>query len=86
MQLNNPFCSFPVTIHACALTGLLAGLWEFPSLLLEEENSDVKQKKALCAEVGRTLGTRLSDGLLQYVGEVSFMFLCAHSSSQDITH
>ncbi|XP_028259596.1 adenine DNA glycosylase isoform X2 [Parambassis ranga] len=31
--------------------GLLAGLWEFPSLLLEEENSEMKQKRSLRDEV-----------------------------------
>lgn len=51
--------------------GLLAGLWEFPALLQAEKNSDVKEKKALCAEISRLLGTRLTDSLLQYVGEVS---------------
>ncbi|KAL1023128.1 hypothetical protein UPYG_G00036740 [Umbra pygmaea] len=54
--------------------GLLAGMWEFPSLLLEGEESDVKQKGALCAEVGRKLGIRLDKGLLQYVGEVVHIF------------
>lgn len=51
--------------------GLLAGLWEFPALLQAEKNSDIKEKKALCAEINRLLGTGLTDGLLQYVGEVS---------------
>lgn len=45
-------------------------MWEFPSLLLEGENSEMKQKGALCAGVGRMLGVRLDKGLLQYVGEV----------------
>ena len=52
-------------------TGLLAGMWEFPSLLLEEENSQVKQQGALCAEVGRILGVKVDIDLLSYVGEVS---------------
>ena len=54
-----------------APTGLLAGMWEFPSLLLDEENSKVKQKGALCAEVGRILGVEVNKDLLSYVGEVS---------------
>lgn len=56
----------------CTLTGLLAGLWEFPSLLQVEKNSDIKENKALCAEVNRILGSHLTAGLLQRVGEVSF--------------
>lgn len=56
----------------CTLTGLLAGLWEFLSLPQAEKNSDIKEKKALCAEINRILGSHLTDGLLQSVGEVSF--------------
>uniref|UniRef100_A0A8D3A2H9 Adenine DNA glycosylase n=1 Tax=Scophthalmus maximus TaxID=52904 RepID=A0A8D3A2H9_SCOMX len=60
--------------------GLLAGLWEFPSLLLEEENSDTKQKRALCAEVSRILGSRLTESLLQYIGEVVHIFSHIHQT------
>lgn len=56
------------------LSGLLAGMWEFPSLLQEEKSSEMKQKKALCAEISKKLGTRLTDSLLQHVGEVGQMF------------
>lgn len=52
-------------------SGLLAGLWEFPSVLLEEESSEMKQKRALCAEISGTLGTHLTESLFQSVGEVS---------------
>lgn len=52
-------------------TGLLAGMWEFPGLLQEEKNSDVKDKEILCAEINRILGTRLTHSLMQDVGEVS---------------
>lgn len=54
-------------------TGLLAGLWEFPSLLLEEKNPEVKQRRALCAELSKLLGTNLTESFFQYVGEVSSM-------------
>uniref|UniRef100_A0A3Q3XK04 Adenine DNA glycosylase n=1 Tax=Mola mola TaxID=94237 RepID=A0A3Q3XK04_MOLML len=60
--------------------GLLAGLWEFPALLQAEKNSDVKEKKALCAEISRLLGTRLTDSLLQYVGEVVHIFSHIHQT------
>ncbi|XP_047442331.1 adenine DNA glycosylase [Mugil cephalus] len=60
--------------------GLLAGLWEFPSLLLEGENSEMKQKTALCNEIGRILGTHLTESLLQYVGEVVHIFSHIHQT------
>ncbi|KAM9384440.1 adenine DNA glycosylase [Pholidichthys leucotaenia] len=60
--------------------GLLAGLWEFPSFLLEEENSEMKQKMSLLGEVSRLLGTDLTDDLLQYVGEVVHIFSHIHQT------
>ncbi|XP_008282129.1 adenine DNA glycosylase [Stegastes partitus] len=60
--------------------GLLAGLWEFPSLLLEEENSEMKHKRALCDEISRKLGTNLTESLLQYVGEVVHVFSHIHQT------
>lgn len=55
------------------MTGLLAGLWEFPSLLQEEKSSDLKHKEILSDEINRILGTRCTGRLLQDVGEVGFM-------------
>ncbi|XP_041792127.1 adenine DNA glycosylase isoform X2 [Chelmon rostratus] len=60
--------------------GLLAGLWEFPSLLQEEKSSDTKQRRALCAGISRVLGTHLTDSLLQYVGEVVHIFSHIHQT------
>ncbi|XP_037625612.1 adenine DNA glycosylase [Sebastes umbrosus] len=60
--------------------GLLAGLWEFPSLLQEEKSSEVKQKKALCAQISEILGTRLTESLFQYVGEVVHIFSHIHQT------
>ncbi|XP_076582204.1 adenine DNA glycosylase [Chaetodon auriga] len=60
--------------------GLLAGLWEFPSLLQEEKSSDMKQRRALCAQTSRILGTHLTDSLLQYVGEVVHVFSHIHQT------
>ncbi|XP_022066136.2 adenine DNA glycosylase isoform X2 [Acanthochromis polyacanthus] len=60
--------------------GLLAGLWEFPSLLLEEENSEMKHKRVLCGEVSRKLGTNVTESLLQYVGEVVHIFSHIHQT------
>ncbi|KAM9358050.1 adenine DNA glycosylase [Symphorus nematophorus] len=60
--------------------GLLAGLWEFPSLLQEEKTSEKKQKQALCADISRVLGTNLTDSLVQYVGEVVHIFSHIHQT------
>nr|XP_020462647.1 adenine DNA glycosylase [Monopterus albus] len=60
--------------------GLLAGLWEFPSLLLEGESSEMKQKGALCAELGRMLGTHLTESCFYYVGEVAHVFSHIHQT------
>ncbi|KAK5870137.1 hypothetical protein PBY51_024797 [Eleginops maclovinus] len=60
--------------------GLLAGLWEFPNLLLEEKSSDLKQRRALCAQINGKLGTHLTEGLLQYVGEVVHIFSHIHQT------
>ncbi|XP_019752255.1 adenine DNA glycosylase [Hippocampus comes] len=59
--------------------GLLAGLWEFPSLLLEEEErSEKKHKTALCTHLGKHLRAPLIDCSLQYVGEVLHIFSHIH--------
>uniref|UniRef100_A0A8C6MBD3 Adenine DNA glycosylase n=1 Tax=Nothobranchius furzeri TaxID=105023 RepID=A0A8C6MBD3_NOTFU len=60
--------------------GLLAGLWEFPSLLLQEENSVEEQKKLLCNEISTTLRTCLSETLIRYVGEVVHIFSHIHQT------
>ncbi|MEQ2166433.1 hypothetical protein GOODEAATRI_028035, partial [Goodea atripinnis] len=68
---KGPLCSqCPVQSHC----RLLAGLWEFPSLLLQDDDTEVKQKRALSDKVNRILKTCLNEHLLQYVGEVSSMF------------
>ncbi|XP_056895213.1 adenine DNA glycosylase isoform X1 [Takifugu flavidus] len=59
--------------------GLLAGLWEFPCINHEEKNA-VEEKKVLCAEINRILGTSLTHGLLQYVGEVVHIFSHIHQT------
>ncbi|CAJ1060367.1 adenine DNA glycosylase isoform X1 [Xyrichtys novacula] len=60
--------------------GLLAGMWEFPSVLLEEKNSEVDQKRVLCSEINRLLGTSLTESLFQYVGEVVHIFSHIHQT------
>ncbi|XP_061681560.1 adenine DNA glycosylase isoform X2 [Syngnathoides biaculeatus] len=55
--------------------GLLAGLWEFPSVpLAEVDDSEKKQQAALCAHLGNILGAPLTGNPLQYAGEVLHVF------------
>lgn len=56
-------------------TGLLAGLWDFPCVALADKNGSIEEKRVLCAEINRILGTGLTPSLLQYVGEVILMSL-----------
>ncbi|XP_068447215.1 uncharacterized protein mutyh [Clinocottus analis] len=60
--------------------GLLAGLWEFPSLLQEEKSSEMKEKSTLCTQISKLLGTHLTESLLQYVGEVVHVFSHIHQT------
>ncbi|XP_028857009.1 adenine DNA glycosylase isoform X2 [Denticeps clupeoides] len=60
--------------------GLLAGLWEFPMVLLEEGGSEAQQKDILCSEVGKILGAQLDKELLQFVGEVVHIFSHIHQT------
>ncbi|XP_061538765.1 adenine DNA glycosylase isoform X2 [Phycodurus eques] len=64
--------------------GLLAGLWEFPSLLLEkEDDSEKKQQAALCAHLDKILGP-LTENSLHYVGEVLHVF--SHIQQTYVVH
>uniref|UniRef100_A0A8C2ZRZ9 Adenine DNA glycosylase n=1 Tax=Cyclopterus lumpus TaxID=8103 RepID=A0A8C2ZRZ9_CYCLU len=60
--------------------GLLAGLWEFPSLLQEKKSSEMKEKRALCTQISGLLGTHLTESLFQYVGEVVHIFSHIHQT------
>ncbi|KAK2835649.1 hypothetical protein Q5P01_016133 [Channa striata] len=55
-------------------------LVEFPSLQVEGENTEVKQKKALCTELSRILEGPLNEKLFQYVGEVVHIFSHIHQT------
>ncbi|XP_069088934.1 adenine DNA glycosylase [Pleurodeles waltl] len=61
-------------------SGLLAGMWEFPSLLLEADLSLKKQEQVLCERLsGLTRGvTSTTD--LHYVGEVVHIFSHIHQT------
>ncbi|XP_065812400.1 adenine DNA glycosylase [Labrus bergylta] len=60
--------------------GLLAGLWEFPSLLLDDKSSEVKHKRALCAEISTLVGINLSESNFKCVGEVVHIFSHIHQT------
>ncbi|XP_061488755.1 adenine DNA glycosylase isoform X2 [Rhineura floridana] len=54
-------------------TGLLAGLWEFPSLLLEP-GQEKQHKAALADHLQAWVGSEVTVGHLQHVGEVLHIF------------
>ncbi|XP_039205531.1 adenine DNA glycosylase isoform X3 [Crotalus tigris] len=54
-------------------SGLLAGLWEFPSILLEQ-GQEKQQKVILADHLLASLGNDLAPRQLQYVGEVLHIF------------
>ncbi|KAK3566292.1 hypothetical protein QTP86_031030 [Hemibagrus guttatus] len=58
--------------------GLLAGMWELPSMLLEEGVSEKKHRDMLSAEVQRIVGTAPES--LQYIGEVVHIFSHIHQT------
>ncbi|XP_060788743.1 uncharacterized protein LOC132893567 [Neoarius graeffei] len=58
--------------------GLLAGMWELPSMLLEEGVSEKQHRDLLSAVVQRIVGTAAES--LQYVGEVVHIFSHIHQT------
>lgn len=60
--------------------GLLAGLWQFPSVLLDVESSEVKQKTLLGTEICRILGADLPEKFFHFVGEVVHIFSHIHQT------
>nr|XP_057929766.1 adenine DNA glycosylase isoform X2 [Doryrhamphus excisus] len=60
--------------------GLLAGLWEFPSRLLEEDMLEKEHKGVLCADLSSLLGVQVIDSSLQYVGDVVHVFSHIHQT------
>ncbi|XP_076857400.1 uncharacterized protein LOC143511708 [Brachyhypopomus gauderio] len=61
-------------------TGLLAGMWELPSVLLEEGIPEEKHRTLLSAEVQRILGTSPDEESFQYLGEVIHFFSHIHQT------
>ncbi|XP_051950263.1 adenine DNA glycosylase-like [Xyrauchen texanus] len=60
--------------------GLLAGMWELPSFILEAGVSENKHKGLLCSMMQKLLGTSLDTDLLQFVGEVVHIFSHIHQT------
>ncbi|XP_078527910.1 adenine DNA glycosylase [Lissotriton helveticus] len=61
-------------------SGLLAGMWEFPSLLLETDLTLKKQEQALCERLSALTRGVTSTTDLQYVGEVVHIFSHIHQT------
>uniref|UniRef100_A0A452IWG4 Adenine DNA glycosylase n=1 Tax=Gopherus agassizii TaxID=38772 RepID=A0A452IWG4_9SAUR len=61
-------------------SGLLAGLWEFPSLALGPGLKEKQQREALLAHVQAWAGEAVARGRLRHVGEVSHVFSHIHQT------
>lgn len=59
-------------LPACCwtLAGLLAGMWELPSMLLEADVPKSKYKGLICDLLQKLLETSLDTHSVQFVGEV----------------
>uniref|UniRef100_A0A8C3FI43 Adenine DNA glycosylase n=1 Tax=Chrysemys picta bellii TaxID=8478 RepID=A0A8C3FI43_CHRPI len=64
----------------CSLPGLLAGLWEFPSLALGPGLKEKQQREALLAHVQAWAGEAVARGRLRHVGEVGHVFSHIHQT------
>ncbi|KAA0714274.1 Adenine DNA glycosylase [Triplophysa tibetana] len=60
--------------------GLLAGMWELPSMVLESDLSENKHGDLLCTMMQRFLETSLGTDSFQFVGEVVHIFSHIHQT------
>lgn len=60
--------------------GLLAGMWELPSVVLESDLSENKHRGLLCTMMQRFLETSLDTDSFQFVGEVVHIFSHIHQT------
>ncbi|XP_067846239.1 adenine DNA glycosylase isoform X2 [Heptranchias perlo] len=60
--------------------GLLAGMWEFPSILLEAELTEKKQKHIILDRLTELMGSSVTDTNLQRMGEVVHIFSHIHQT------
>ncbi|NXS97555.1 MUTYH glycosylase, partial [Jacana jacana] len=61
-------------------SGLLAGLWEFPSLLLAQDLQEEKQREVLADHLRAWTGWPVAAGGLQFIGEVVHIFSHIHQT------
>ncbi|XP_065513867.1 adenine DNA glycosylase isoform X1 [Caloenas nicobarica] len=61
-------------------SGLLAGLWEFPSLLLAQGLQEEKQREVLADHLQTRMGWPVAAGDLQFIGEVIHVFSHIHQT------
>ncbi|XP_050756711.1 LOW QUALITY PROTEIN: adenine DNA glycosylase [Gymnogyps californianus] len=61
-------------------SGLLAGLWEFPSLLLAQGLQEEKQREALADHLQAWTGRPVAAGGLRFIGEVVHIFSHIHQT------
>ncbi|XP_062478929.1 adenine DNA glycosylase isoform X3 [Pezoporus occidentalis] len=61
-------------------SGLLAGLWEFPSLPLAQDLQEEKQREALAEHLQTWIGQPVVAGDLQLIGEVVHIFSHIHQT------
>ncbi|KAM4642844.1 adenine DNA glycosylase [Discoglossus pictus] len=61
-------------------TGLLAGMWEFPSMLLEKELTIKDRKLALCGHLQEVTGWAVPLKEVQFAGEVVHIFSHIHQT------
>ncbi|XP_044882995.1 adenine DNA glycosylase isoform X4 [Mauremys mutica] len=61
-------------------SGLLAGLWEFPSLAWGPGLKEKQQREALLAHIQAWAGEAVAGGRLRHVGEVSHVFSHIHQT------
>ncbi|XP_038650088.1 adenine DNA glycosylase isoform X2 [Scyliorhinus canicula] len=60
--------------------GLLAGMWEFPSILMEAELTETKQKHIILDRLAELMGSSVTEANLQHLGEVVHIFSHIHQT------
>ncbi|XP_072430489.1 adenine DNA glycosylase-like isoform X2 [Chiloscyllium punctatum] len=60
--------------------GLLAGMWEFPSILLESVMTEKEQKCKILDRLTELLGSSVTEKNFQYLGEVVHIFSHIHQT------
>ncbi|NXU58147.1 MUTYH glycosylase, partial [Turnix velox] len=61
-------------------SGLLAGLWEFPSVPLDQGLQEKKQREVLAHHLHAWMGRPVMAGALQFIGEVVHIFSHIHQT------